>query len=250
MYNVERLKLICNVLSNVLSSIIVPLIPVFWPIIARNFEKENNEVIKEKTDKAEIIYTSNILLVMPIVCLLIQISINRSGTPFNIILTILSFLWPTLFIIKLGCEIWSFCRKSLVKSDNRIIGICKKWIICIFSIFVFLLYSVFILYIVHMSYTCITRKIDDLWGYYIYFYLALGFFYLAVRSMIGVYKNKYAEKLEIDYFDKGKYKKLETDYYKLKIQKDYISFYLKDKDKEIKYIVPLQKVYNVKIYYK
>jgi hypothetical protein len=234
---------------NVLSSILGTLISVFLPVIVYNFKKEN-EIIREKTDRGEIIDIYGILLAMPIICLLVQllILINRSGEFLNIILTISSFVYPILVIIILGYKIFSFCKKNLVKSDNTIIGICKKWIIYIFNIFVFLFFSVSILFIVFISYICITLKID-LWKYYIYFYLILAFSYFLIgRLMIGVYKNKYAKKVEISYFDGKKYKKLEIDYYKLKIQKDYISFYLEDN--EIKYIVPLQKVYNVKIYYR
>ncbi len=236
----------------VVISITVAIMAVVLPVTIYNFKREN-QIIKRKTKKGELIDLYGTFLIVPLFSLMIQIGIRGEVGIFKFISVFSSFFLPIEVIAILGYKAWKFC-KQYQPSNNRIKKLekIKHVAILLVNIATWIFYSLIMIYIVYFSHYGIikdSQNLKEYFGPYIAMYLFLLTIYFIIgKLMIGTYKREYATKIKINYNYKGKDIEKEIKFNYFKVKTEYVSFYIENDNR--RYIIPWDKVNDISVYYK
>lgn len=243
---------IFKTIIEIILSIIVTIMAVVLPVTIYNFKREN-QIIKKKTKKGELIDLYGTFLMAPIISLLLQLGAMNEVIFLKPIFTFFSFIFPVEIILILGYK-----TLELYKQNNpnniKMKGLAKigSIIICITNFFIWISYSFIMMFIVYLLYNGIIKHSEYIREYLslsitMYVFLLILYFLIG-KLIIGTYKKEYATKIKINYNYKGKNIEKEIQFNYFKVKTEYVSFYIENDNK--KYIIPWDKVNDVSVYYK
>lgn len=235
-----------------LSSILSFAGVLFTYFVARHvnvFVKENKK-IKIKSKKGEIINLYGVVLAMPIIVSIYQYLASKTDGLNKAMFMIISILFPVLFLIILASEVWRFCKNKIRQiAGNDTLTKIKIWGTIVINFILYIILVVVVSSFLFITYGYINTGTSYVpWEELTSLYFIIIIAYLLIGNAIGRYDEKYAKKVSISYRDYGEERKVYTEMNLFNIQESYIIY--GTKDSSVRNIIPLDKVENIKIYYK